>query len=82
MLAKLAILALVCAAMLKFDSACWKRADRRARIVYGTLMAPVVYLGFLYVANLYSPNLDELIDLVFLEPAKRLVGLIQIPSSS
>ncbi|MCP3743949.1 MULTISPECIES: hypothetical protein [Paenibacillus] len=68
------------AAMLITDIPKWKRTNRRARILYLSLMLPIAYLGLLYITNLPWPNLDELIDFFLLAPAKRIVAWFRLPT--
>ncbi|GAA3405953.1 hypothetical protein ACFFNY_26000 [Paenibacillus hodogayensis] len=77
---KVAFLLLLVAVMLIHDLPRWGRTGRRDRLAYAALMLPMLYLGFLYVTDVPWPNLDEAIDYIFGEPARRLVESLKVPS--
>jgi len=73
-LVKTVLLLVLAAAMLAYDVSKGNWAGRPDRIVYGVLLMPTVYLGFIYVSGQHWPNLDDLIKYVFIGTAKRIVG--------
>lgn len=60
------------AAMLAVDLPKWRSISRRSRILYLSLMLPIVYLGLIYAADLPWPNLNKLIEFFLLAPSRRL----------
>lgn len=67
-------------AVLGLDFRAWKQAARKDRLVYGILLATSVYLSVLYLAKPAWPNLDQLLKLVFAEPAERFIKLLKVNS--
>ncbi|THF83230.1 hypothetical protein [Cohnella fermenti] len=73
MLTKTVCFALLAVAMLTADLARLRPAGFKEKLVYGTLLAAIMYLGVVFIARkLEWPNLDTLFDL-FNGPAKKLV---------
>lgn len=80
MITKIIFLLLIYIALLAYDGAGLKRAAFRDRLVYGALLIPALYLSLLYAADKQWPNLDDLIRLLFAEPAKLIVETVKLPS--
>lgn len=77
---KLVCFLLLAAVMLLHDIPKLKGARPRDRAVYFAALAPLAYLGILFIWDKHWPNLDTLFNLL-LQPAKRLVHWID-PASS
>jgi hypothetical protein len=69
---KIVCFLLVAAAMLIHDIPKVKNASKRDRIVYGAMLLPLLYLGFIFMANKSWPNLDTVFNL-FTGPAKQFI---------
>ncbi|MCU6793318.1 hypothetical protein OB236_14475 [Paenibacillus sp. WQ 127069] len=63
--------------VLLVDFSLWQRAAKRERLVYGFLMLPILYLGVMFAAGKFWPNLDELMDWLLAEPAERIVRFLK-----
>ncbi|MNI70207.1 hypothetical protein D3C73_1260070 [compost metagenome] len=81
MYGKLVCFLIIGAAMLITDIPKLKNASRRDRIVYGTMLVPLIYLGFLFVFSKSWPNLDTLFNLLT-GPAKQIVHWLNPAKSS
>jgi hypothetical protein len=55
-----------------------KQTNHRERIVYGTLIFPIIYLSLIFVLDLAWPSLDELIHFFFSKPAQQIVEAIKL----
>ncbi|MFC3768951.1 hypothetical protein [Paenibacillus sp. GCM10012303] len=77
LLARLVFVLLFVAAIVGSGMRQWSSAERRDRIVYGSLMLPVLYLGIIFVTEARWPNIDTLFHSIFAGPAKRIVDLFQ-----
>lgn len=80
MYGKLVLFLLLAAAMLIHDVPRIKGTRRRERAVYLVMLAPVFYLGILFVWSKSWPNLDKLFNLL-LPPARQIVHWLD-PTSS
>ncbi|WP_135551327.1 hypothetical protein [Paenibacillus cymbidii] len=80
MYGKLVLFLLLAAAMLIHDIPKLKRIRSRERAIYWAMLAPLVYLGVLFVWSKSWPNLDTLFNL-FLPPARLIVHWLD-PASS
>lgn len=72
MYGKIACFVALLALMFASDWSQLAQAVKRDRRTYGTLLAAIVYLGFLSVSELHWPNLNDAFDLLA-KPAKQLV---------
>jgi hypothetical protein len=52
----------------------------KERFVYGTLVIAALYLNVAYVFHLDWPNLDDLVNISLLGPARRIVETFKLPS--
>ncbi|CAM4138327.1 hypothetical protein L1N85_05870 [Paenibacillus alkaliterrae] len=78
MLEKIAVLVLLYTVMLAYDGPKLKRKSLRERAAYGVIVLAAVYLSIDYVWETDWPNLNELVDLVLSEPAKRIVKSVKV----
>jgi hypothetical protein len=75
MLGKIICILLLSSAMLAHDIPKFKQASSRERVVYGVLLLPILYLGFIFIAAKHWPNLDTLFNLLS-GPAEHIVKWI------
>ncbi|MEK3915623.1 hypothetical protein [Paenibacillus sp. FSL H7-0331] len=81
MIGKLVCFLLLAAAMLVCDIPKFRGACPRDRLVYGAMLAPLLYLGFLFVTTKSWPNLDTIFNLLN-GPAKQIVQWLDPAKSS
>ncbi|WP_240420154.1 hypothetical protein [Paenibacillus periandrae] len=72
MIGKLVCFLLLAAAMLASDIPKFKEACPRDRFVYGAMLAPLLYLGLVFITAKPWPNLDTIFDLLH-GPAKQII---------
>ncbi|MHA7966917.1 hypothetical protein ACX93W_22645 [Paenibacillus sp. CAU 1782] len=77
MLARAVILIALTAIMLLCDRSLLRSADKRSRIIYWLMLAPSVYLGAQFIADLPWPNLDELLRAAFRIPAEQITSYLK-----
>ncbi|MEK4461353.1 hypothetical protein [Paenibacillus sp. FSL E2-0190] len=75
MVGKIICVLLLASAMLAHDIPRFKQASIRDRVVYGVLLLPVLYLGFIFIAAKPWPNIDSIFNL-FTAPAEHIVHWI------
>ncbi|UUZ84239.1 hypothetical protein LJK88_11245 [Paenibacillus sp. P26] len=66
--------------ILAYDGPKLKYTSGREKLVYGMLMTAALYPCLIFVLELNWPNLDELVDFFFKNPAKRIVESVKLPS--
>lgn len=79
MIGKIIMLLTICTTILVYDVRKWKQASVPERFIYGTLMLATAYLSFIYVMDKSWLNLNDLINFLFSEPAKRIVESVKVP---
>ncbi|MFP3123760.1 hypothetical protein OH784_13575 [Ectobacillus funiculus] len=79
MVGKIIILFVIYTAILVYDVRKWKQVSVRERFIYGALMLATVYLSLIYVMDKSWLNLNDLINFLFSEPAKRIVESVKAP---
>ncbi|BBI34067.1 hypothetical protein [Cohnella abietis] len=72
MFGKVVCILMLISAMLIYDIPRFSKASRRDRFMYGAILVPLLYLGFLFVTAKPWPNLDTLFNLL-ISPAKQIV---------
>ncbi|BBH20153.1 hypothetical protein Back11_14980 [Paenibacillus baekrokdamisoli] len=80
MYGKLVCVLVLAAAMLVYDIPKFRRACRRDQLVYGALLAALLYLGFIFVTAKPWPNLDTIFN-ILIKPAKQIVQWLNPKSS-
>ncbi|MEK3983618.1 hypothetical protein MHB77_09515 [Paenibacillus sp. FSL K6-3166] len=75
MLVQIICVLILASAMLAHDIPKFSLASVRDRVVYGVLLLPVLYLGFIFIAAKPWPNLDSLFNQLT-GPAEHIVHWI------
>ncbi|MBD1379391.1 hypothetical protein [Metabacillus arenae] len=80
MLEKTLVLMIIYLGMILYDVPKLKQANRRERIIYGTLMISVIYLSLVFVMDLEWPTLDDFVHFIFGKPAQQIVDYLMSSS--